>query len=80
MTDERLREKLASDLAGIQAMNQEGLELARSMESSEPMQTLDLDSLLDSVCADAEELGQKVTLKGRVGAPYAAGPSPGGDA
>ena len=69
VTDERLRVMLASDLAGIQAMSQEGLELARSMESSEPMQTLDLDSLLDSVCADAEELGQKVTLKGRVGAP-----------
>jgi len=66
VADGRLRELLAGDLAALQAMSQEGLELARSMEPSEPIQVLDLDSLLDSVCADAEEMGQDVRLKGRL--------------
>jgi signal transduction histidine kinase len=42
----------------------EGLDLARSMDTSETMQPLDLDSLLDSVCADASDASQAVTLAG----------------
>jgi signal transduction histidine kinase len=48
-------------------MVREGLDLARSMDTTETMQVLDLDSLLDSVCADATDAGQKVTLGGRAG-------------
>jgi signal transduction histidine kinase len=51
----------------MQAMVREGLELARSMDTTETMQMLDLDSLLDSVCADATDAGQAVTLDGRAG-------------
>jgi signal transduction histidine kinase len=64
VNDEDLRHKLISDLAGMQNMVREGLDLARSMDSAEMMQRLDIDSLLDSLCADAVEMGQDVTLEG----------------
>uniref|UniRef100_E6QQD6 histidine kinase n=1 Tax=mine drainage metagenome TaxID=410659 RepID=E6QQD6_9ZZZZ len=64
VNDEDLRYKLISDLAGMQNMVREGLDLARSMDSAEMMQRLDIDSLLDSLCADAVEMGQDVTLEG----------------
>lgn len=62
--DHALREKLVDDLAGMQVMVREGLDLARTMDSSEAMQLLDIDSLLDSACADAADAGQPVTLEG----------------
>src|SRR5690606_23336652 len=62
--DPALRDKLIEDLAATQAMVREGLALARSMDSSEPLQPVDLDSLLDSVCADAEDAGEDVKLEG----------------
>jgi signal transduction histidine kinase len=49
----------------MQAMVREGLDLARSMDTTETMQMLDLDSLLDSVCADAVDASQHVSLAGR---------------
>jgi signal transduction histidine kinase len=63
--DEALRDKLIEDLAHTQVIVREGLELARSMDTGEPFQKLDLDSLLDSVCADAADAGQAVTLEGK---------------
>src|SRR5450830_502000 len=62
--DEDLRQKLIGDLSAMQAMVREGLELARSMDTTEATHSLDVDSLLDSVCADASEGGQKVALHG----------------
>jgi signal transduction histidine kinase len=47
-------------MQAMQQMLQEGLELSRSLDSSEPAQLLDLDSLLDSLCSDAVEAGQRV--------------------
>ncbi|HEX9171941.1 MAG TPA: ATP-binding protein [Telluria sp.] len=67
VADPELRERLVGDLSAMQAMVREGLDLARSMDTSETMQPLDLDSLLDSVCADAAEAGQGVTLAGHTG-------------
>jgi signal transduction histidine kinase len=65
VTDGELQQKLLGDLSATQQMVREGLDLARSMDSTENMQALDLDSLLDSVCADAADAGQDVALKGR---------------
>lgn len=65
VSDPELRHKLVDDLAVMQGMVREGLDLARSMDSSETMQRLDIDSLLDSVCADASDAGQQVSLQGR---------------
>jgi signal transduction histidine kinase len=73
--DEELRGRLVGDLAAMQEMIREGLELAGSMDSREPPQTLDLDSLLDSVCADAVDAGQDVTLNGHTGVSIVASPN-----
>jgi signal transduction histidine kinase len=63
--DPELREKLIGDMSAMQSMVREGLDLARSMDSAEPMQPLNLDSLIDSVCVDAADAGQAVTVSGK---------------
>jgi signal transduction histidine kinase len=65
--DAELQQRLIDDLSAMQQMVREGLDLARSMDASETMQALDLDSLLDSVCSDATDSGQPVELRGRAG-------------
>jgi signal transduction histidine kinase len=67
VADPELQERLVGDLSAMQAMVREGLDLARSMDTTEAMQALDFDSLLDSVCSDASDAGQNVTLDGRAG-------------
>lgn len=75
VSDVELREKLIGDLSATQAMVREGLDLARSIDSAEPMQPLNLDSLLDSVCSDATDAGQDVTLIGESGISVPARPT-----
>jgi len=58
--DETLRQKLIEDLSATQAMVKEGLDFARSMDSSEGLHAVDLNSMLDSICADAIDTGQDV--------------------
>jgi signal transduction histidine kinase len=65
--DPELQQRLIGDLSAMQEMVREGLVLARSMDASEAMQMLDLDSLLDSVCSDAADASQQVTLSGQAG-------------
>lgn len=67
VSDRELQERLIGDLSAMQAMVREGLVLARSMDTTENMQMLDLDSLLEAVCADAVDAGQQVELKGHAG-------------
>ena len=67
VSEPELQERLIGDLSAMQAMVREGLDLARSMDTTEAMQMLDLDSLLDSVVADAAESCQRVTLSGHAG-------------
>ena len=67
VSDQELQERLIGDLSAMQAMVREGLDLARSMDATESMQLLDLDSLLDAVCDDAADANQAVTLAGRSG-------------
>ncbi|MDQ9169357.1 ATP-binding protein [Oxalobacteraceae bacterium R-40] len=75
VNDAELKNKLIEDLSQTQALVREGLELARSMDLNEPMQPLDIDSLLDSVCADAIDAGQSVTLQGNAHASVLAHPA-----
>lgn len=63
--DQELQERLIGDLSAMQAMVREGLDLARSMDTTESMQMLDLDSLLDASVDDAADANQPVTLAGR---------------
>ncbi len=65
VSDRELRDKLIDDLSAMQFMVKEGLDLARSMDSNEEFKPLDLDSLLDSVCTDAIDAGQNVSLVGK---------------
>ncbi|WP_137172330.1 ATP-binding protein [Massilia sp. HP4] len=65
VSDAELQERLIGDLSAMQEMVREGLVLARSMDTTETMQMLDLDSLLEAVCADASDAGQPVTLQGK---------------
>ena len=68
MADAQLRERLIGDLAAMQALIREGLELARSAESSEQRVALDLDSVLQSVAEDAAEAGHDVVFEQGCGA------------
>jgi signal transduction histidine kinase len=72
--DVELREKLIGDLTAMQGMVREGLDLARSMDAAGPMQRLDLDSLVDSVCADAIDAGQDASVEGHAHAALMARP------
>ena len=75
VNDPQLQQKLIDDLAVMQGMVREGLELARSIDSSEARQRLNIDSLLDSVCDDATDAGQPVTQHGRARASILAQPN-----
>jgi signal transduction histidine kinase len=74
VSDHELQERLIGDLSAMQAMVREGLDLARSMDTTESMQMLDLDSLLDSVCDDAADANQRSRCPAPLGH-GAAGPS-----
>jgi len=65
VADEDLRDKLVADMAMMQGMIREGLDLATSLDTAGMTQRVDLDSLLSSVCADAVDTGQDVTLNGQ---------------
>nr|WP_248287434.1 ATP-binding protein [Massilia antarctica] len=65
--DSELRDRLVGDLSAMQEMVREGLDLARSTDTTEAMQALDLDSLLDSVTCDATDAGQQVVVHGHAG-------------
>jgi signal transduction histidine kinase len=66
--DEALRERLVADLGAMKALIDEGLELARSAETSEPRMMVDLDSLLGSLVEDAVDAGGKATFERGCGA------------
>lgn len=64
VTDRELQAKLLADLSVMQNMVKEGLDFAKSIDSAEKKQQLDIDSMLDSICADAVDAGQQVVLSG----------------
>jgi signal transduction histidine kinase len=66
--DEELREKLVGDLGAMKALIDEGLELARSAETSESKSMLDLDSLLQSLVEDAVDAGGAAVFEQGCGA------------
>ena len=72
--DERLRARLAEDVAAMQTLVNEGLALARSLDSGQPLQTIDLGALLQSLCDDAVDAGWEVRFEGPYGALIAGRP------
>jgi signal transduction histidine kinase len=75
VTDEELRNKLLADLSATQEMVKEGLEFVRSANNEEPMQQIDLDSMIEAICDDATDAGLEVSLSGKIGVPIMAHPS-----
>jgi len=61
--DEELRTRLIEDLAAMQAMVKEGLDLVRTLDAPLALAPMDLYSLLDSLCLDAADAGQDVLLE-----------------
>lgn len=62
--EEDVRNRLIHDLAVVQRMVRDGLDLARSSESSEDWSEVDIDSILSSIAEDAVELDQNVRFSG----------------
>lgn len=58
--DPALQAKLKEDLVAMRRLVDEGLELARSLETAEALMTVDLGALLQSVCDDAADAGLDV--------------------
>jgi signal transduction histidine kinase len=65
VNDTDLRDKLVDDLASMQSMIREGLDLATRINAGGLMRRVDVDSLLSSVCTDAVDTGHDVTLVGQ---------------
>ncbi|WP_068080076.1 ATP-binding protein [Novosphingobium rosa] len=60
--DAPLRERLVGDLAAMQALVRDGLDLARSSENREEWSMVDIDSLVTSLVEDHIEMGAPVSL------------------
>lgn len=69
-----LRAQLLNDLAAMQQLVREGLDFARSTTANH-LQTLDLDSLLETLCIDAADAGQDVQLANSSGVAIRANPA-----
>ncbi len=70
LEDATLRAKLQADVQEMEAMVQATLDFMRFGEPSEPIVALDLNALLESLQADAHDLGQAVSLQGSVEKPF----------
>jgi signal transduction histidine kinase len=60
VADQALRDRLVADLAAMNQLIQEGLDLARTAEHTEPEAVLNLDSLLLALAEDEADTGGKV--------------------
>ncbi len=66
--DPVISQQLAADLAAMQQLVRDGLDLARSSVSEEAWSVVDIDSILSSVAEDAAEFGNPVRFLGGCGA------------
>jgi signal transduction histidine kinase len=60
VNEEPVRNRLIADLAVMQQLVRDNLDLARSIESREPWSVVDIDSILSSIAEDAAEFGSAV--------------------
>lgn len=74
VSDETLRVKLIADMTATLAMVKEGLDFARSTNTEEPFERVDIDSLIEAICNDATDAGAEVTCSGKIGKPIYAYP------
>ncbi|MEI9886794.1 MAG: ATP-binding protein [Rhizomicrobium sp.] len=71
--DEELRERLAANLDELQALTESVLSAARGA-GGETKRNIDLSALVESLCADLDDLGEPVTWRAHGPAPLACRP------
>jgi signal transduction histidine kinase len=74
LDDAALREKFTQDLLEMEAMVGAALEFMRGVDTQEAAQPIDMMALLESLAADAREVGGEVRIEGVMRAPYAGHP------
>lgn len=63
------RHKLRADLADMESLVDSTLAYIQAREHRGPLQRIDLDALVRSICLDLQELGRPVEVQGRIGQP-----------
>jgi len=71
--DRDLRERLSANLDELQALTESVLSAARGA-GGEAKRSIDLSALVESLCADLDDLGEPVTWQGHGSAPLACRP------
>jgi signal transduction histidine kinase len=69
-----LKAKFVHDLDEMEAMVRTTLDFLRDVNAHEPVQPVDVNALIESLQADADELGQQVQIDGSAASPYAGRP------
>jgi len=72
--DEALRDSILRDLDEMLAMTHAALDFLRGLDSREEAVAMDVDAMLETLKADAEDTGHKVALEGSAGKPYVGRP------
>jgi signal transduction histidine kinase len=70
LDDAELRAKFVKDLEEMEAMVGSALDFMRGVDQKSPAQPVDVMALLESLQADAREIGSDVAIEGAVEAPY----------
>jgi len=76
VADAALRAQINADIDDMQAMVEATLDYLRGLRENEPLRAIDMAALLASLAADAQAVGQPVTLAGSAAAPYVGRLSP----
>jgi signal transduction histidine kinase len=69
------QEKMLRDLDEMERMVTTTLDYMRGLEDREPLAAVDVGTLVEALRADAEELGQAVTVRGRSASPFVCKPA-----
>jgi len=75
LDEESVRDKFTRDLTELESMVSGTLDFMRGLETSEPLQPIDMNALLESIQDDAQELGQSGEVTGNVIRPYLGRPT-----
>jgi signal transduction histidine kinase len=66
-----LKAKFIHDLDDMEGMARATLDFLRDANTREPVQPVDVNALIESLQADADELGQQIQIQGAAASPYA---------
>jgi signal transduction histidine kinase len=74
LDDTELKKKISQDLEEMESMIRGTLEFMRGGQSAEQARPVDVNALLESLQADAQDTGAEVAVEGMATAPYAGRP------